>query len=47
MVARAKQNATIDNPPTKFDLMVGLCSVVGGITVITIASGCEHRAGMR
>jgi hypothetical protein len=38
MVARAEQNATID-PPTKFDLVVGLCGFVGVITVIAVATG--------
>ena len=38
MVARTEQNATID-PPTKFDLVFALCSVVGVITVVAPASG--------
>jgi len=38
MVTRGEQNAITD-PPTKFDLMVGLCSLVRVITIITVASG--------
>ncbi len=38
MVARVEHNATID-PPTEFDLAVALCSVVGVVTVIAVASG--------
>jgi hypothetical protein len=38
MVARAEQNATT-GPPTKFDLVVGLCGFVGAIMVLVIASG--------